>query len=570
MMKKHLPILIVLLMAQSIGLLIAQQDTILVFKGRLDTASTALQTIKPCLLRTERSNSDFGGIIEVQCEAGMSEEMQCCIKVAAQLWEEKLYIPKKVVLKFEKEKMGVGAEDFEAQVRYTSLLGTTKMYSQSYFMNFLSDDKRNVEDAIIKINDDVDWDYSFSGETINKKNLTTAMLRAIAMSLGFGSSVIDNSTKGITFFVRRCFSPFDDFVINSNNVCLNEMPNNGRTSQELVSFVTGNNVYYKTTNNENLKLYASPEFQGYNYLSYFDTTGDLMSYNMRIGDKNQQVDRKTQEVLETIGWKEPEKGLKIVADGIDNTGMASATRGYSFRAEIPSGNIIKYSWKYELLNNEMDYVLIKKGESSEFAIDKVDELAKYRKNVNGDIKGKISLNAIVGGKEVSKVFHVYLSTKPTFISVKVDSITPISGTRYYNLDITVIYDGADYLYVEQSEEFGDIVNTHFYYEPYIAHLRFKRIFMIGMSWVDMELSNNEGKVYYTVQIPNQMELLNHSTLIQEEVINSEIAQIEVRDIQGRIVLRTDNYESVSCLSKGIYIVTLTYTNGKTVTRKMCQ
>ena len=56
MMKKHLPILIVLLMAQSIGLLIAQQDTILVFKGRLDTASTALQTIKPCLLRTERSN----------------------------------------------------------------------------------------------------------------------------------------------------------------------------------------------------------------------------------------------------------------------------------------------------------------------------------------------------------------------------------------------------------------------------------------------------------------------------------------------------------------------------------
>lgn len=85
MMKKHLPILIVLLMAQSIGLLIAQQDTILVFKGRLDTAPTALQTIKPCLLRTERSNSDFGGIIEVQCEAGMSEEMQCCIKVAAQL-----------------------------------------------------------------------------------------------------------------------------------------------------------------------------------------------------------------------------------------------------------------------------------------------------------------------------------------------------------------------------------------------------------------------------------------------------------------------------------------------------
>ena len=32
--------------------------------------------------------------------------------------------------------------------------------------------------------------------------------------------------------------------------------------------------------------------------------------------------------------------LKIVADGIDNTGIASATRGYSFRADIPMGLII--------------------------------------------------------------------------------------------------------------------------------------------------------------------------------------------------------------------------------------
>lgn len=73
-------------------------------------------------------------------------------------------------------------------------------------MNFLTDDGRvNSVDAIIKINDDVDWDYSFSDEVINKKNLTTAMLRAIAMSLGFGSTVFDNSAKGVVFFTKRCF-----------------------------------------------------------------------------------------------------------------------------------------------------------------------------------------------------------------------------------------------------------------------------------------------------------------------------------------------------------------------------
>ena len=120
-MKKHFLILICLLIMQSMGLVVAQQDTILVFEGRLDTSPVSTQTIKPCLLRTERLSSDFGGVIEVQFGGGMSEEMQYAIKAAAQLWEEKLYIPKKIILKFEKERMGVEAADFAAQVRYTLL-----------------------------------------------------------------------------------------------------------------------------------------------------------------------------------------------------------------------------------------------------------------------------------------------------------------------------------------------------------------------------------------------------------------------------------------------------------------
>lgn len=568
---KHLPILIVLLMAQSIGLLIAQQDTILVFKGHLDTAPTALQTVKPCLLRTERSNSDFGGIIEVQCEAGMSEEMQCCIKVAAQLWEEKLYIPKQVILRFEKVKMGTEAEDFEAQVLYSLLPSESKAYPQSFFMNFLTDDKRDgKEDAIIQINEDVDWDYSFSEEVTNQKNLTTAMLRAIAMSLGFGSSVVDNSVKGITFFTRRYFSPFDDLIINSNNVLLNKMPNNGRTSEELISFVTGDNVYYKTPNDENFKLYASPEFRGYNYLSYFDTTGDLMSYNMRIGDKNQQVDRKTQEVLEEIGWKEPKNGLKIVADGIDNTGIASAMQSYNFHADIAFGNITDYLWKYELLNNEMDYVLIKEGRSSDFEIDKVDDLTKYRKNVNGDIKGKLSLSATVDGKKASKVFYVYLATKPTFISVKIDAITPKPEYRLYDLDLTVIYTGADYLHVKREEEWSMAVETRYVYEPYVAHLHFKSIDMDGMAWVDLELNNIIGKSTYTVEIPRQQYMLEYSR-IGEKKINSNINNIEVRDIQGRLVLQTQDFRDIDSLpQQGVYIIKVTYVNGEVKIVKKCK
>lgn len=555
---------------QSIGLTMAQQDTILVFEGRLDTSPVSTQTIKPCLLRTERLSSDFGGVIEVKCSDGMSEEMQCCIRAAAQLWEEKLYIPKKIILRFEKERMGVEAADFAAQVRYTLLPGTNEAYPQSYFVNFLTDNKRLAEDAVILVNEDVNWDYSFSGEVTNMKNLTTAMLRAIAMSLGFGSSVVNNTTKGIIFSTRRYFSPFDNLIVNSNNIRLNTMPNNGRTSLELISYVSGNNVYYKTPNNANFKLYASSKFHGYNYLSYFDSEGDLMSYNMRIGDKNQQIDEKTLEVLRTIGWKEPENSLRIIAKDIDATGMASAFQGYSFHAETTSGSITDYSWKYELLNNEMMFDSIKVGNSSEFNIDKVDDLTKYYKNINGDIKGKISLNATVNGKKMSKVFYIYLATKPTFISVSVDAITPIPGSKFYNLDLTVIYTGADYLYVEQSEEFSDIVDTHFFYIPYIVHLRFENIYMIGMSWVDLRISNKVGKTYYTVEIPSQLNMLNSPTQIREEITNLSIAYLEVRDMQGRLILQTKDYEDIDSLSKGIYIMTITYIDGKIMTKKICR
>lgn len=569
-MKRRFLILISLLVMQSIGLTMAQQDTILVFEGRLDTSPVSTQTIKPCLLRTERLSSDFGGVIEVKCSDGMSEEMQCCIRAAAQLWEEKLYIPKKIILRFEKERMGVEAADFAAQVRYTLLPGTNEAYPQSYFVNFLTDNKRLAEDAVILVNEDVNWDYSFSGEVTNMKNLTTAMLRAIAMSLGFGSSVVNNTTKGIIFSTRRYFSPFDNLIVNSNNIRLNTMPNNGRTSLELISYVSGNNVYYKTPNNANFKLYASSKFHGYNYLSYFDSEGDLMSYNMRIGDKNQQIDEKTLEVLRTIGWKEPENSLRIIAKDIDATGMASAFQGYSFHAETTSGSITDYSWKYELLNNEMMFDSIKVGNSSEFNIDKVDDLTKYYKNINGDIKGKISLNATVNGKKMSKVFYIYLATKPTFISVSVDAITPIPGSKFYNLDLTVIYTGADYLYVEQSEEFSDIVDTHFFYIPYIVHLRFENIYMIGMSWVDLRISNKVGKTYYTVEIPSQLNMLNSPTQIREEITNLSIAYLEVRDMQGRLILQTKDYEDIDSLSKGIYIMTITYIDGKIMTKKICR
>ena len=56
--------------------------------------------------------------------------------------------------------------------------------------------------------------------------------------------------------------------------------------------------------------------------------------------------------------------------------------------------------------------------------------------------------------------------------------------------------------------------------------------------------------------------------IEEVTMESSISQVEVRDMQGRLVLQTENYENINRLSRGMYIVTITYSDGKVVT-KMC-
>ena len=89
--------------------------------------------------------------------------------------------------------------------------------------------------------------------------------------------------------------------------------------------------------------------------------------------------------------------------------------------------------------------------------------------------------------------------------------------------------------------------------------------MIGMAWGEIELKNKVRKASYMVEIPSQ---LNPDPII-EVTAESSISQVEVRDMQGRLLLQTENYEAVNHLSIGMYIVTITYSDGKVVTKKIC-
>lgn len=404
-------------------------------------------------------------------------------------------------MQFEKERLGKDAPGFKVEVAYTPI-NSVDIYPQSLAVNLgLVNREEFTFDALITINEDYKWDFNFSDQVRSSNNFTTAMLRSIAISLGFGSSVHKNPLKEIVFGLRGHFSPFDNIVVNSQSKFLNQVPNTGRENAELVSYVTGNNVYCKYPNNSSFKLYAPSTFKDGFTLNYFDSRGDLMSYNVQEGDKILQIDDRTLDIIKQIGWKPQTDNLKIIGAGIDNTGIASAYQSYQFRAES-SSSITAYSWKYELEKTNGDFVTIATSKSSVFTINKVDDESKYAKNINGDIQGRISLEATVGGKVIKKIFYIYLEVKPFFISVKVDKATAQPGNKYfYDLDITILYSGADYLYVALEMENSMTVRTQYVYEPYVAHLHLTGIEKEGMAWVDIELRNKYGTVKHTVEMP---------------------------------------------------------------------
>jgi len=101
----------------------------------------------------------------------------------------------------------------------------------------------------------------------------------------------------------------------------------------------------------------------------------------------------------------------------------------------------------------------------------------------------------------------------------------------------------------------------------------KNISTSGMAWVDIELINNYGSVLHTIEIesPTQGWARNTATNIKEA--NSlthftPIENIEIRNIQGQLIMQTKNYEDINQLPKGIYILTIKRYNVPIETKKI--
>jgi hypothetical protein len=245
-----------------------------------------------------------------------------------------------------------------------------------------------------------------------KYNFKTAMLRAIAQVLGFRSSLNDMLLPRFQN-MDGYKTKYDYSIVNSNNITLGSFTNNERP--QIAGYAQGDNVYWKTAGT-GYKIYAPTTYNAGVSLNYFDSQNELMSYDLKSNLSNYNIDSKTMQVLQDIGWNENNATITINCPDIDLTGLADVIDSYTFTASSSAGSITNHHWEYRIKKKDGSFSVISSSYSNSFSIAPLSNISPdYMRNSEGDVVGEIYLSAKVNGTDKETSFNIYLKTKPSNI-----------------------------------------------------------------------------------------------------------------------------------------------------------
>jgi hypothetical protein len=286
-------------------------------------------TIVSPLPKSARLRSDRGGNLLAVFDSSVSDLCKAIIENAISLWSEQLYFPNDNVVKINFSFSQLGT-DIAYKVDDVYFPIGDKIYTQIYARV----NNNGIPEGEIKItfnNRPNMWYFEGDQDGVqNKYDFKTATLRAIAQLLGFKSTLSNMPFPRFNYgtyngIVAR--SPYDYNVINSNNKVLASIQNG--QDAELSQYVTGNNVYWKYPNT-GYKIYAPSTFKQGLSMDYFDSQGELMSYDFKSNECIWRIDDKVLQVLKDIGWQTQNDALKINCSTIDQSGIANAYNSYYF------------------------------------------------------------------------------------------------------------------------------------------------------------------------------------------------------------------------------------------------
>lgn len=509
-------------------------------------------------LKTDRLSNNSGNIVLIYDEL-LSDSIKTSLLAAKKLWESKLPTVQPIFISVLFEPLGNGVA-MAADVAYSetpNFVGCPcALASQLSNFPFGSVDS---PDGYIILNSSIPWNCKFSKESASEYNLPTMVLRGIARCLGFGSSVIEES-KNRFFYTFGWPTYFDNLLYSGNK----SLYNLSQGSLEMANFVKSDKVYAKSKL-QNPKIYAPNEFIQDLSLCYFDDKNSLMSYSMGQGNINLSIDDKTSDILRTIGWNLPKKGLTIKCDNISNDGIGSSYETHTFSLLKEDENVSDYNWRFLLKDKVGNFIQVSNGTTDIFSISEISSIDNYFVNINGDLEGRVECDYTLNGQRYNaNPFILSLELKPIIQSI--DDIIIVYEDQYeFSLKFNVSYVGADYVSVEIEEEYNSTLRNYRFDEPYIAHIKTGDITNLYYSWITVIVSNKYGSVYETLEYApayGSRDSKDIPACAISDVSLNDVCQIIIYNFDGSLIFKGSPTEfSYKSFIPGIYLKKEIFTNG---------
>lgn len=516
------------------------------------------------LPKEQRLSCRNKGNIGLEWSGDIPDSVRICAEVAADIWRSCIETENAVRLECHYEDLD-SDNDVEIEVFYKQNEGI--YYPTSLYRHLWGElGETTKPDAEIHINKKMEWDCSHNETVVpSARSMTYAMMRAIAISLGFGSSVTRNTIGGndiIVFGGNSGCSIFDSFIFSSDGQYLKAIDNIGNSDNPtLTSFAQpeSGTFIYALTQDEKHRLYAPTLFETYKSLIYLDDEESLMHFDLKTGTKRFRVDEVTKELLHAIGWSfKASKDIEIVGEGINENGITSAYEGHTFslRNNV-GGTITDVSWTYTLpLANGGDTIVSMSENTLVFSIGSISDESKYKINVNGDIYGKVSFTGSINGKVVQDTYNLSLELKPRINNVNIILKKESHLIDYYDISFVVEYTGTNMVTVSVEEEYSSKLRSQSIYEPFLAHVYIPSITSFNHAWIDIEAENKYGKDIYTVELPpfegNGVKDVMQSNRCAGSP--EDYTGMEVFHVSDNRISRIQDLGNLQSLHDGLYII----------------
>ena len=162
-----------------------------------------------------RTSSARSGNITINGGADMPDSLKVALQIASDVWS--CYMPVGTSLSLDVVYEDVQDADINTEVSYlapTNSSSETTYYPLCLYRKIFGETQADCPDAVIHINKNTNWSVGVgNGISPTSKNLSYALLTAIAKAIGFGASVQYDETKdNIIFPFQDGMSAFDKLI----------------------------------------------------------------------------------------------------------------------------------------------------------------------------------------------------------------------------------------------------------------------------------------------------------------------------------------------------------------------